>query len=95
VNWHWGKILWLPICPATTTKTHFDFEACLWKIIYTSVHIDETEARQTKLGPEKISREIPNVGEDALRHLDEQGIIRIWSLGRIWRHLVGKVTRRI
>ena len=46
---------------------------------YTSIHIEkyEIEARQTKLGPEEITREIPNVGEDALRQLDEQGIIRI------------------
>jgi DNA-directed RNA polymerase subunit beta len=47
--------------------------------VYTSIHIEkyEIEARQTKLGPEEITREIPNVGEDALRQLDETGIIRI------------------
>ena len=45
--------------------------------VYTSIHVEkyEIEARQTKLGPEEITREIPNVGEEALRHLDETGII--------------------
>src|SRR4028119_171572 len=61
---------------------------------YTSVHIEkyEIEARQTKLGPEEITREIPNVGEDALRHLDEQGIIRIGAWVESGDILVGKVT---
>lgn len=47
--------------------------------VYTSVHIEEyeSEARDTKLGPEEITRDIPNVGEDALKNLDERGIIRI------------------
>ena len=47
--------------------------------VYTSVHLEEfeSETRDTKLGPEEITREIPNVGEDALRDLDETGIIRI------------------
>src|SRR5699024_932651 len=47
--------------------------------VYTSIHIEEheSEARDTKLGPEEITREIPNVGEDALKNLDEFGIIRI------------------
>ena len=62
--------------------------------IYTSVHIEkyEIEARQTKLGPEEITREIPNVGEDALRQLDEQGIIRIGAWVEAGDILVGKVT---
>lgn len=62
--------------------------------IYTSIHIEkyEIEARQTKLGPEEITREIPNVGEDALRHLDEQGIIRIGAWVTSGDILVGKVT---
>ncbi len=61
---------------------------------YTSVHIEkyEIEARQTKLGPEEITREIPNVGEDALRQLDEQGIIRIGAWVESGDILVGKVT---
>ena len=47
--------------------------------VYTSVHLEEyeSETRDTKLGPEEITREIPNVGEDALKDLDEMGIIRI------------------
>lgn len=47
--------------------------------IFTSVHIEklEIDAEQTKLGPEEITREIPNVSEEALRHLDERGIVRI------------------
>ncbi len=62
--------------------------------IYTSIHIEkyEIEARQTKLGPEEITREIPNVGEDALRNLDEHGIIRIGAWVEAGDILVGKVT---
>jgi len=61
---------------------------------YTSIHIEkyEIEARQTKLGPEEITREIPNVGEDALRQLDEQGIIRVGAWVESGDILVGKVT---
>ena len=62
--------------------------------IYTSVHIEEyeIEARDTKLGPEEITREIPNVGEDMLKELDERGIIRIGAEVRTGDILVGKVT---
>ena len=62
--------------------------------VYTSIHIEkyEIEARQTKLGPEEITREIPNVGEDALRQLDENGIIRIGAWVGSGDILVGKVT---
>jgi len=62
--------------------------------VYTSVHIDEYEAesRDTKLGPEEITRDIPNVGEDALKDLDERGIIRIGAEVRPNDILVGKVT---
>lgn len=62
--------------------------------LYTSIHIEkyEIEARQTKLGPEEITREIPNVGEDALRQLDEQGIIRVGAWVESGDILVGKVT---
>ncbi len=61
---------------------------------YTSIHVEkyEIEARQTKLGPEEITREIPNVGEDALRQLDEQGIIGIGAWVESGDILVGKVT---
>ncbi|NJR68752.1 MAG: DNA-directed RNA polymerase subunit beta [Synechococcales cyanobacterium CRU_2_2] len=62
--------------------------------VYTSIHIEkfEIEARQTKLGPEEITREIPNVGEDSLRHLDEGGIIRVGAWVGSGDILVGKVT---
>ncbi|WP_414839341.1 DNA-directed RNA polymerase subunit beta [Carnobacterium sp. TMP28] len=62
--------------------------------VYTSIHIEEyeSEARDTKLGPEEITREIPNVGEDALKDLDEMGIIRIGAEVRDGDLLVGKVT---
>jgi len=62
--------------------------------IYTSVHIDEFEtvARDTKLGKEEITRDIPNVGEDALRNLDESGIVRMGASVKAGDILVGKVT---
>jgi len=62
--------------------------------IYTSIHIEEyeLEARSTKLGPEEITRDIPNVGEDALRDLDASGIIRIGAEVRSGDILVGRVT---
>lgn len=69
-------------------------ERLVYDDVYTSIHIEkyEIEARQTKLGPEEITREIPNVGEDALRHLDETGIIRIGAWVDASDILVGKVT---
>ena len=62
--------------------------------VYTSIHIEEyeIEARETKLGPEEITRDIPNVGEDALKDLDERGIIRIGAEVGAGDILVGKVT---
>ncbi|KRN81246.1 DNA-directed RNA polymerase subunit beta [Ligilactobacillus acidipiscis] len=62
--------------------------------VYTSIHIEEheSEARDTKLGPEEITREIPNVGEDALKDLDEFGIVRIGAEVQDGDILVGKVT---
>ncbi len=62
--------------------------------VYTSIHIEEyeSEARDTKLGPEEITRDIPNVGEEALRNLDERGIIRIGAEIGAGDILVGKVT---
>jgi len=62
--------------------------------IYTSIHIEEyeIESRDTKLGPEEITRDIPNVGDDALKDLDERGIIRIGAEVRAGDILVGKVT---
>jgi len=61
---------------------------------YTSIHIEEyeSEARDTKLGPEEITRDIPNVGDDALKNLDERGVIRIGAEVRPGDILVGKVT---
>src|SRR5699024_2474762 len=62
--------------------------------VYTSIHIEEyeSEARDTKLGPEEMTREIPNVGDDALKDLDETGIIRIGAEVQDGDILVGKVT---
>ena len=62
--------------------------------VFTSIHIEEfeTEARDTKLGPEEITRDIPNVGEDALKDLDERGIIRVGAEVTAGDILVGKVT---
>ena len=62
--------------------------------VFTSIHIEEyeTEARDTKLGPEEITRDIPNVGEDTLKDLDETGVIRIGAEVTSGDYLVGKVT---
>ncbi|MCT7813883.1 MAG: DNA-directed RNA polymerase subunit beta, partial [Lactobacillus iners] len=62
--------------------------------VYTSIHIEdyESESRDTKLGPEEITREIPNVGEDALKDLDEDGIVRVGAEVQDGDILVGKVT---
>ncbi|NLO85507.1 MAG: DNA-directed RNA polymerase subunit beta [Clostridiales bacterium] len=62
--------------------------------IYTSIHISEfeSEARETKLGPEEITRDIPNIGDDAVKDLDEEGVIRIGAEVRSGDILVGKVT---
>jgi DNA-directed RNA polymerase subunit beta len=69
-------------------------ERLVYDDVYTSIHIEkhEIEARQTKLGPEEITREIPNVGEDALRNLDDNGIIRKGAWVESGDILVGKVT---
>ena len=69
-------------------------ERCVHDDIFTSVHIEklEIDARQTKLGPEEITREIPNVSEEALRHLDERGIVRIGARVYADDILVGKIT---
>lgn len=69
-------------------------EKLVFNDVYTSIHIEEyeSEARDTKLGPEEVTRDIPNVGEDALRDLDENGIIRIGAEVQPNDILVGKVT---
>nr|AIA61250.1 RNA polymerase beta subunit [Cyanidiaceae sp. MX-AZ01] len=69
-------------------------ERLVYEDLYTSIHIEkyETDARQTKLGAEEITRKIPNVGEHALRQLDEQGIISVGSWVEAGSILVGKIT---
>jgi len=69
-------------------------ERLLKEDLFTSIHIEEyeVEARDTKLGPEEITRDIPNVGEEALRDLDDRGIVRIGAEVRAGDILVGKVT---
>lgn len=69
-------------------------ERCVHDDVFTSIHIEklEIDARQTKLGPEEITREIPNVSEESLRHLDERGIVRIGARVYADDILVGKVT---
>ena len=72
----------------------FKSERLVQDDVYTSVHIEEyeAEARDTKLGPEEITRDVPGVGDDALKDLDESGIIRIGAEVRAGDILVGKVT---
>ena len=60
--------------------------------VYTSIHIEEYEARDTKLGPEEITRDVPGVGDEALKDLDDRGIIRVGAEVRAGDILVGKVT---
>ncbi len=69
-------------------------ETLIWEDKFTSIHIEkhEVQARDTKLGPEEITRDIPNVGEDALRDLDEEGIVRIGAEVGPSDILVGKIT---
>jgi len=69
-------------------------ESLVWEDKFSSIHIEkhEVEARDTKLGPEEITRDIPNVGEDALKDLDEEGIIRIGAEVKPGDILVGKIT---
>lgn len=69
-------------------------ERLVFDDVYTSVHIEkyEIDARQTKLGPEEITREIPNVSEESLKHLDEHGIVRVGARVKENDILVGKIT---
>jgi len=95
-NWHWAEC---------SRRLHalggYNFEDAILlseKLVredaFTSIHIEEfeVEARDTKLGKEDITRDIPNVGEEALRDLDESGIIRIGAEVKPGNILVGKVT---
>ena len=69
-------------------------ERLVYDDVFTSVHIEklEIDARQTKLGPEEITREVPNVSEDSIRHLDERGIVRIGARVYADDIQVGKIT---
>jgi DNA-directed RNA polymerase subunit beta len=69
-------------------------ERLVYDDVYTSIHIEkyEIDARQTKLGPEEITREIPNVSEESLKHLDENGIVRVGAMVSENDILVGKIT---
>ena len=69
-------------------------ERLVMEDVYTSIHIEEFEcdARDTKLGPEEITRDIPGVGDDALKYLDDRGIICVGAEVRSGDILVGKVT---
>ncbi len=87
-------VAFMPWCGYNFEDSVLISERMVKEDIYTSVHIEEFEvvARDTKLGPEEITRDIPNVGEDMLRNLDESGIIRIGAAVRPDDILVGKIT---
>ena len=96
-NWRSAATCWWRSCrgAATTSKTRSSVSEKLVKEdYYTSIHIEEfeIEARDTKLGPEEITRDIPNIAETFLRNLDESGIIRIGATVKPGDILVGKVT---
>jgi DNA-directed RNA polymerase subunit beta len=95
-SWPLGTTSWWPSCPGadTTTKIPFVSERIVKEDIYTSIHIEEFEtmARDTKLGKEDITRDIPNVGEEALRNLDDSGIVRMGVSVKSGDILVGKIT---
>ena len=87
-------VAFMPWCGFNFEDSILISERCLKEDTFTSVHIEEFEvvARDTKLGPEEITRDIPNVGEDMLRNLDESGIIRIGANVKPDDILVGKIT---
>ena len=87
-------IAFMPWCGYNYEDSVLISERVVKEDIYTSVHIEEFEvvARDTKLGPEEITRDIPNVGEEMLRNLDESGIIRIGAPVKPEDILVGKIT---
>ena len=96
-SWPWARTCWWPSCPgaATTSRTPSCSASALVKDdVYTSIHIEEFEidARDTKLGKEEITRDIPNVSEDALAKLDENGLVYIGAEVEPGDILVGKVT---
>ncbi|MDR3074010.1 MAG: DNA-directed RNA polymerase subunit beta, partial [Deltaproteobacteria bacterium] len=87
-------VAFMPWCGFNFEDSILISERCVKEDTFTSVHIEEFEvvARDTKLGPEEITRDIPNVGEDMLRNLDASGIIRIGAQVRPDDILVGKIT---
>ena len=87
-------VAFMPWCGYNYEDSVLISEKMVKEDIYTSVHIEEFEvvARDTKLGPEEITRDIPNVGEEMLRNLDESGIIRIGAPVKPEDILVGKIT---
>ena len=96
MNWRLVKTWSSRLClgTVTTTKIDPDLRAYFADDVFTSIHIEEFEvaARDTKLGPEEITRDIPNVGEEALRNLDEAGIVYIGADVEPGDILVGKIT---
>ena len=87
-------VAFMPWCGFNFEDSILISERCVKEDVFTSVHIEEFEvvARDTKLGPEEITRDIPNMGEDMLRNLDDSGIIRIGASVRPDDILVGKIT---
>ncbi len=87
-------VAFMPWCGYNFEDAILISERCVKDDVFTSLHIEEFEvlARDTKLGPEEITRDIPNVGEDMLRNLDESGIIRIGAKVKPDDILVGKIT---
>ncbi|MBS3779545.1 MAG: DNA-directed RNA polymerase subunit beta, partial [Desulfovermiculus sp.] len=87
-------VAFMPWCGYNFEDAILISERCVKEDVFTSVHIEEFEilARDTKLGPEEITRDIPNVGEDMLRNLDESGIVRIGAKIKQDDILVGKIT---
>ena len=87
-------VAFMPWCGYNFEDAIIVSERLVKEDVYTSIHVDEFEitSRETKLGPEEITRDIPNVGDDALKDLDENGIIRIGAEVHAGDILVGKVT---
>ena len=87
-------VAFMPWCGYNFEDSILISERCVKEDVYTSMHIEEFDvvARDTKLGPEEITRDIPNVGEDMLRNLDDSGMIRIGARVRADDILVGKIT---
>jgi DNA-directed RNA polymerase subunit beta len=89
-------VAFMPWCGYNFEDSILLSERCVKEDVFTSIHIEEFElvARDTKLGPEEVTRDIPNVGEDMLRNLDESGVIRIGAKVKPDDILVGKITSK-